>query len=128
MTYVLGVDIGASFTHVALWRDGRAAVIALAEDATAVPSAVFLRPDGSLLIGQAAIDRGVLEPERLAKGFHRSLADRTPLYLGGESLTRSELTGHLLRWVIEAVTVQQGSSPATSPSPARQPGGIIIAT
>lgn len=112
MSYALGVDIGTSYTAAAVWRDGRASTVTLADRADSIPSAVFLRPDGSLLIGDVAVRRGVLEPDRLARGFKRALADTVPLLLGTDSITRTELTGQLLRFVLQKVIAREGSPPA----------------
>ena len=112
MTYTLGVDIGTSYTAAAVWRDGRASTVTLADRADSIPSAVFLREDGGLLIGDAAVRRGVLEPDRLARGFKRQLADPVPLLLGTESVTRPHLTGQLLRFVLQKVIAREGGPPA----------------
>lgn len=111
MSYALGVDIGTSYTAAAVWRDGRASTVSLADHSDSIPSAILLREDGSLLIGDAAVRRGVLEPDRLARGFKRQIGDPIPLLLGTESMSRTELTGQLLRFVLQKVSAREGASP-----------------
>jgi len=111
MSYSLGVDIGTSFTAAAIWRDGWARTFTLSDHADSIPSAVLLREDGSLLIGDAAIRRGVTEPDRLVRGFKRQLGDPTPLLLGTETMSRTELTGQLLRFVLQRVESREGGPP-----------------
>ena len=112
MTYALGIDLGTTFTAAAIWRDGRAETVALADRAHTVPSALLLRSDGVMLVGDAAARRGMVEPERLARGFKRRLGDDAPLLLGDAAVSAQELTGHLLRWVVGTVTEREGEPPA----------------
>jgi actin-like ATPase involved in cell morphogenesis len=112
MTYTLGIDVGTTYTAAAIWRDGRAETVPLGDRAHSVPSALFLRPDGVMLVGEAASRRGTLEPDRLARGFKRRLGDDAPLLLGDETMTAAELTGHLIRWVVEKVAEREGTRPA----------------
>ena len=67
MGYTLGFDLGTTFTAAAVVRDGRAEIVALGNHTASIPSVVFLRDDGELLVGEAAERRGVQEPARLAR-------------------------------------------------------------
>ena len=109
--YTLGVDVGTSRTAAAVWRDGRATTVDLGDRTATVPSAVLLRADGGLLVGDAAVRRGVLEPERLARGFKRRMGDPTGLLLGDDVLSPVELTGAVLRHVVDTVRAREGGEP-----------------
>ncbi|MCC2315551.1 Hsp70 family protein [Cellulomonas xiejunii] len=109
--YTLGVDVGTSRTAAAVWRDGRATTVNLGDRTDTIPSAVLLRADGALLVGDAAVRRGVLEPERLARGFKRRLGDPTGLLLGDDVVDPVELTGAVLRHVVDAVREREGGEP-----------------
>ncbi len=110
--YGLGVDLGTSATCAAVWRDGRAVPVSLGARSPAVPSVVFLCEDGAVLAADAALQRGVEEPQRLARDFRSRLGDEVPLVLGGRSAAPHELAGHLLRWVLDAVAAREGAPPA----------------
>lgn len=112
MSYTLGVDIGSSVTSAAVWRDGRLSTVPLGTAAEGVPSAIFVLPDGGLLIGDAALQRGAADPDRLARGFFRQLADPVPQLLGTDTVPRAELTGQLLRYVLSKVGAREGGPPA----------------
>src|SRR5438874_7785790 len=60
VTYPLGVDVGTTYTAAALWRDGRVQTVPLGNRANAVASVLFLREDGTMLVGEAAARRGIL--------------------------------------------------------------------
>ena len=91
--YTLGVDLGTTFSAAAGCRAGRAEVISLGSHGAAVPSVVLLRADGTLLSGEAAERRAVLEPHRVAREFKRRLGDSTPILLGGSPYSAEALTG-----------------------------------
>ncbi|HET9558886.1 MAG TPA: Hsp70 family protein, partial [Actinomycetota bacterium] len=95
MAYVLGVDVGTTFTAAATWRRryGRADVVALGDRASVIPSAVFLRPDGEWLVGEAAKRRAVGEPQRVASGFKRRIGDPVPVLVGGRPFAPEILFG-----------------------------------
>src|SRR2546423_847735 len=112
MPFSLGVDIGSTYTAAALWRDGSVQSVPLGNRSNAVPSVLFLREDGTLLVGEAATRRAVVEPDRQARDFKRRMGDEVPILLGGDQrMTAHELTGHLLRWVIDTVAEREGERP-----------------
>src|SRR5204862_6660995 len=72
----------------------------------------FMREDGTLLVGEAATRRAVVEPDRQARDFKRRMGDEVPILLGDEHrMSAQELTGHLLRWVIDTVAEREGERP-----------------
>ena len=111
MGYRLGVDLGTTFTAAAVERDGRAEVVPLGDHAPQIPSVVFVREDGHLLVGEAAARRGAVQPDRVAREFKRQLGDPVPRLLGGEEFPVERLTARLLRWVVDTVVEREGGPP-----------------
>ena len=111
MGYRLGIDLGTTFTAAAVERDGRAEVVPLGDHAPAIPSVVFVREDGEVLVGEAAVRRGPAQPDRLAREFKRQLGEPVPLVLGGQEFMPEQLIAHLLRWVVTQVRARQGTAP-----------------
>jgi molecular chaperone DnaK len=109
--YVLGLDLGTTFSGAAVARDGRAEMVALAHSTSTVPSVLFLREDGTFLVGDAAIRRGLQDPGRMAREFKRRFGDTTPLLLGGSPWSADALSVQLLRHLLDAVVAQQGGPP-----------------
>ena len=109
--YTLGVDLGTTFSAAAGCRAGRAEVISLGSHGAAVPSVVLLRADGTLLSGEAAERRAVLEPHRVAREFKRRLGDSTPILLGGSPYSAEALMATLLRSIVDQVVARQGEPP-----------------
>jgi molecular chaperone DnaK len=111
VSYPLGVDVGTTYTAAALWRDGRVQTVPLGNRANAVPSVLFLREDGAMLVGEAAARRGIADPDRVAREFKRRMGDDVPILVGGRGFTPPQLTGEILRWVIGRVAELQGGPP-----------------
>jgi molecular chaperone DnaK len=111
MGYQLAVDLGTTYTAAALYRDGRVELVPLGDRSTVMPSVAFIRPDGEVLIGQAANRRGLLEPERVAREFKRRVGDPTPMVVGGSPYPADALVAHLLRAVVAQVSEREGARP-----------------
>ena len=69
MGYVVGIDLGTTFTAAAVWRDGSAQIASLGSRGSAIPSVVLLREDETELTGEAADRRAMTAPERVAREF-----------------------------------------------------------
>ncbi|ALG11436.1 Hsp70 family protein [Kibdelosporangium phytohabitans] len=111
MTYPLGVDIGTTYTAAALWREGRVQTVPLGNRANAVPSVLFLRDDGTFVVGEAASRRGITDPDRMAREFKRRMGDDVPILVGGRGFTPHQLTGEVMRWSLGRVAELQGGPP-----------------
>lgn len=111
MGYLLGIDLGTTFTAAAISRDGRVEMVSLGVHTSAIPSLVFMRDTEEMLIGEPAARRGVSEPARLAREFKRRMGDTAPIMLGSTPYSAERLTAALLRFVIAAVSRQEGGPP-----------------
>ncbi len=109
--YALGIDLGTTFTAAAITRGGHAEVVTLGSKAAAIPSVVFLKEDGSFLVGEAAIRRAATDPSRVAREFKRRIGDPTPILLGRAPYGAEALMARLLRATVDAVTEREGGAP-----------------
>ncbi len=111
MTYRLSVDLGTTYSAAAVNRDGHVEIATLSASNPVMPSVVVLREDGELIVGEAAVRRGLLEPTRMAREFKRRLGDPTPIRLGGTPFGADALMGALLREIVKIVSVREGGPP-----------------
>lgn len=111
MAYNLGIDLGTTFTAAALERAGQVEMLTLGDRAVIAPAVVFVRSDGTLVTGDAAVRRAVGEPHRVAREFKRRLGDPTPLVLGGTPFSAAALLGQVLRDVLHKATETEGEPP-----------------
>jgi actin-like ATPase involved in cell morphogenesis len=112
--YVLGIDLGTTYSAAAIARDGRAEIVSLGHVAAVVPSVILVRSDGDVLVGEAAERRAASDPTRVAREFKRRLGDPVPLLLGGSPYGAEALMAQLLRGVYDTVVEQQGRPPTTT--------------
>ncbi|MEV6304362.1 Hsp70 family protein [Actinoplanes sp. NPDC051861] len=110
--YGLGIDLGTTHTAAAVLSGGRAESVRLGTRRMEIPSAVFVKDDGGILVGEAAERRGQDEPARLAREFKRRLGDPVPILAGGVPFSAHALTAKLLRHVLDTVTRQHDGPPS----------------
>jgi actin-like ATPase involved in cell morphogenesis len=109
--YRLGVDLGTTYTAAAVNVDGRVEMLGLGIRAMQVPSVVFVRDDGEIVVGEAAEQQGAADPARLVREFKRRVGDSVPLVVGGSPFSAQALTAKLLAWVVQVATERQGGPP-----------------
>ncbi len=111
MAYHLGIDLGTTYTAAAAERSGVVEALTLGNRTASVPSVVYLRDDGEILVGEAATRRATSDPGRVAREFKRRVGDPTPIILGGTPYAAEMLMARLLRWSVDRVQEQQGEPP-----------------
>ncbi|HET6949306.1 MAG TPA: Hsp70 family protein, partial [Acidimicrobiales bacterium] len=111
MAYYLGIDLGTTYTAAAAEHEGVVEALTLGNRTASVPSVVFLRDDGEILVGEAATRRATSDPGRVAREFKRRVGDPTPIILGGTPYGAEMLMARLLRWSVDRVREQQGEPP-----------------
>src|SRR5204863_9942401 len=64
---LIGIDLGTTFCAVATLDDrGRPVTVPNRDGDMLTPSAVFLAPDGSAVVGAPALDMALEQPQRVA--------------------------------------------------------------
>jgi actin-like ATPase involved in cell morphogenesis len=111
VSYVLGIDLGTTYTGVALGRDGRVEMVGLGDRSLVVPAVVFAHEGGPLVTGDAAARRALDQPGRSARQFKRRLGDPTPLLLGGAPYSPAILMAAVLRAVVDQAVELNGEPP-----------------
>jgi actin-like ATPase involved in cell morphogenesis len=106
--YVVGLDVGTTYTGAAVSRERRSRVVPLGAAAAQIPSVVFLGADGRWLVGEQAERRGRTEPDRLGREFKRRMGDQTPIRLGGTPQSAAALYARVLAWVLDRVAARHG--------------------
>ena len=108
--YVLGIDVGTTFTAAAVMAEGRAEIVQLGLRAASVPSVVFIDGD-TVLTGDPAVRRGVRNPDHIAREFKRRFGDPVPLLIGAAPLSAESVFARLVRATVETVVQRQGGDP-----------------
>ncbi len=70
---VVGIDLGTVNSCIAIVQDGRPRVIRSKRGYETIPSVVYVGADRGILVGHAAVERMILEPNRAVYGSKRFL-------------------------------------------------------
>lgn len=113
----LAVDVGESRTGAAIARLGpdgsvTATPFPIGRHTDSMPSAIFVGA-GELLFGDAALRRGIAQPERLVREFKRRIGDGTPILAGDRRFAPEQLFALLVAWVADAVAEREGERPTS---------------
>src|SRR5689334_2181694 len=111
MSWVLGIDLGTSFTAAGIVSGARLEPLALGAHSSAIPSAVY-RADSDMVVGEAAVAQGDMHPDRLAVEFKRQFGESAPLLSGQTFVTPEELENALGAWVFRRACELEGSQPS----------------
>lgn len=113
MSYRVGIDFGTTFTAAAVHRDGEQAVelVPLGDNRASVASVVFVAPDGSMVMGDAAVRRSVTDPDRVVREVKRRIGDETPLLVAGSPIEAHTVAACFVRWVVDRVSEREGAPP-----------------
>ncbi|HVL83045.1 MAG TPA: Hsp70 family protein, partial [Pseudonocardia sp.] len=108
--YQLGIDLGTTFTAAVVCRDGdpHPHPVPLAAAAAAVASVVFLAPDGTFVVGEAAGRRALTDPTRVAREFKRRIGDDIPVAIGGHAVPAEVLAARFVEWVVAEAARREG--------------------
>ena len=94
---MIGIDLGTTHSLVSVWQDGHAVLIPNALGETLTPSAVSMGDGDSVLVGRAARDRWLTQPETGAVAFKRHMGSNRVLRLGKRAFRPEELSALVLK-------------------------------
>ena len=94
---MVGIDLGTTNSLVAHFADGSPVVLANESGETLTPSAVAIAEDGTVLVGRAARDRLVTNPESGRAFFKRDMGTAATYKFGGRTWTPVECSALVLR-------------------------------
>lgn len=115
VSYLLGIDLGATSVTAAVLRTGGAAEsvrLGGRDGSDVLPAVLVATPGGDLLCGEPARRRAPAEPDHVARGFLDRLGDPTPLSLGGFAYAAEDLCARLVRVLVDEVSTRHGGPPS----------------
>lgn len=94
---MIGIDLGTTNSLAACYRDGKPEIIPNRLGQALTPSVVSVDEEGTVYVGQTAIERGVLHPLETARAFKRGMGTDRVYPLGAHSFRAEELSSLVLR-------------------------------
>src|SRR5438128_2048899 len=98
MSRAVGMDLGTTYSLVAVVEAGRPRVLTRGEERL-VPSVVGLSDEGQIIVGQAALNQYVLAPERTVRSIKRKMGTAERVTLGDRSSPPEEISAFILRYL-----------------------------
>src|ERR687890_477489 len=96
MSTVVGIDLGTTFSAVALVRDGTPQLLPHGDERI-MPSVVGMTVDGSLLVGTPARNQYLLYPQRTVRSIKRNMGEDVRVRLDEREVTPAEVSAIILR-------------------------------
>ena len=94
---IVGIDLGTTNSLCAIFQDGKPQLIPNAHGGFLTPSVVAILQDGSVLIGDAAKEMRVTQPDRCASRFKRLMGSEEKIEIAGKQFTAPQLSSLVLR-------------------------------
>lgn len=101
MPPIIGIDLGTTNSLCATFQDGGPRLIPNAFGEFLTPSVVGITEAGELLVGAAAKELRVTQPDRCASCFKRFMGSNEALTLAGKKFTPVELSSLVLKSLCE---------------------------
>ena len=112
---LIGIDLGTTNSAVAVWQanenGGEAKLVPNALGALLTPSAVSVLPDGTTLVGAAALERMGLKDGATATSFKRFMGTDRKVKLGKKEFSAEDLSALMLMALRDDVAACTGTRP-----------------
>ena len=97
MGKVIGIDLGTTFSCVAVMEGGEPVVIANAEGARTTPSVVAFSKTGERMVGQVARRQAITNPERTVYSIKRKMGTNYRVNIDGKEYSPQEISAMILQ-------------------------------
>lgn len=97
MGKIIGIDLGTTNSLVSIWENGKSVLIPNAAGKFLTPSVISIEKDGTVYVGDVAVERRVTDPENTVSVFKRFMGTSKVYHLAGIDYYPEELSAILLR-------------------------------
>ena len=96
MSKIIGIDLGTTNSCVAVLEGGEPVVIANAEGSRTTPSVVAFKKTGEQVVGQAAKNQAVANPDRTIASIKRHMGENYKVTIDGKEYTPEAISAKIL--------------------------------
>lgn len=96
MGKVIGIDLGTTFSCMAVMEGGQPVVIPNAEGARTTPSVVAFTKEGEILVGQVARRQAIVNPERTVMSIKRHMGSDYKVKIDNKEYTPQQISAYIL--------------------------------
>lgn len=97
MAKIIGIDLGTTFSAVAVMEGGKATIIPNSEGARTTPSVVSVNADGERLVGQVAKNQAITNPENTVRSIKRHMGADHKTKIAGKDYSPQEISAMILQ-------------------------------
>jgi len=96
MSKIIGIDLGTTFSAVAVLEGGKPVIIPNAEGSRTTPSVVSIK-GSERLVGQVAKNQAVLNPDNTVRSIKRYMGENYKVTIEGKDYTPQEISAIILQ-------------------------------
>src|SRR3989338_8829485 len=96
MSKIIGIDLGTTFSAVAIMEGGQSKIIPNAEGHNITPSVVALK-NGEAIVGDTAKRQAILNPKNTVRSIKRLMGTREKVRLEGKDYTPEQISAMILQ-------------------------------
>jgi molecular chaperone DnaK len=96
MSKVIGIDLGTTFSAVAVMEAGTSTIIPNAEGERTTPSVVAITAEGERLVGRVARNQAILNPEHTVRSIKRHMGEDYKVAMWGKDYSPQEISAMIL--------------------------------
>lgn len=105
-----GIDLGTTCSAIGWVRDGQVELIQHGPSVL-LPSVVLFAEDGSVVVGEAAENQGLLHPGRLFRSTKRHMGTSRSWLVDGQARSPVDIAGHILSALCDGAEKATGERP-----------------
>ncbi len=108
---VVGIDLGTTYSLVGCVRQGKVELLTGADGEALLPSVVGMGPAGNLLVGRAARNQRLIDPDGTAVSIKRKIGENALVKVGQQKLSPPQVSALILSTLLDWAEAALGRRP-----------------
>jgi len=96
MSKIIGIDLGTTFSAVAVMEGGKSKIIPSAEGHNIVPSVVTIK-GGEIIVGEIARRQAIVNPKHTIRSIKRLMGKKEKIEIDGKKYTPEQISAFILQ-------------------------------
>ena len=96
MTQTIGIDLGATFSAMAIMEGGKPTIISNAEGTRTTPSVVHIK-DKEVIVGQIARNQAIIDPSHTIRSIKRKMGTNEKVEIDNKEYTPEQISAMILQ-------------------------------
>jgi len=92
----IGIDLGTTFSAMAVLEGGKSTIISNAEGTRTTPSVVHIR-DGEVIVGQIARNQAIVDPTHTIRSIKRKMGSNEKVEIDGKEYSPEQISAMILQ-------------------------------